>query len=115
MANRVNKVINGTAADEPSDHRTQFKRKKIPSINLELKKKVITFDKGDGYSNNIENDNYTNSHEDHKDNDTDDDKDHRNYNDDDDDNNDDNDNNPFFLDAYLLWHKISHNMALDLL
>ena len=48
MANRVNKVINGTAADEPSDHRTQFKRKKIPNINLELKKKVITFDKGDG-------------------------------------------------------------------
>ena len=93
-------MINGTAADEPSDHRTQFKRKKIPNINLELKKKVITFDKGDGYSNNIENDNYTNSHEDHKDND--DDKDHRNYNDDDDDNNDDNDNNPFFLDAYLL-------------
>lgn len=41
MANRVNKVINGTAADEPSDHRTQFKRKKIPNINLELKKKVV--------------------------------------------------------------------------
>lgn len=41
MANRVNKVINGTAADEPSDHRTQFKRKKIPNINLELKKKLL--------------------------------------------------------------------------
>lgn len=80
---------------------------------MELKKKVIIFDKGDGYSNNIENDNYINSYEDYKDNDIDDDKDYRNYNDDDDDNNDDNDNNLFFLDVYLLWYKILYNMVLD--
>ena len=77
--------MNGTAAEEPSDHRTRFNRKKIPNINLESKKKVITFDKGDSYGNNIENDNYTDCDEDqNKDNDKDDNKDHWNDNDDDD-------------------------------
>ena len=98
MANKASKVVNGTAAEEPSDHRTRFNRKKIPNINLESKKKVITFNKGDSYGNNIENDNYTDCDEDHnKDNDKDDNKDHWN----DDDDNDKNDDS-FFLDAFLL-------------
>ena len=41
MANRASKVVNGTAAEEPSDHRTRFNRKKIPNINLESKKKLL--------------------------------------------------------------------------
>ena len=93
MANKASKVVNGTAAEEPSDHRTRFNRKKIPNINLESKKKVITFDKGDSYG--------TDCDEDHnKDNDKDDKNDHWNDNDDDD-KNDDNDNS-FFLEAFLL-------------
>lgn len=41
MANKASKVVNGTAAEEPSDHRTRFNRKKIPNINLESKKKLL--------------------------------------------------------------------------
>ena len=48
-------------------------------------RKIITFNKGDSYGNNIENDNYTDCDEDqNKDNDKDDNKDHWNDNDDDD-------------------------------
>ena len=41
MANKASKVVNGTAAEEPSDHRTRFNRKKIPNINLESKKTLL--------------------------------------------------------------------------
>lgn len=34
MVKRANKVVNGTAADEPSAHNTRFNRKKMPNINL---------------------------------------------------------------------------------
>jgi len=34
MANKASSVENGTAADEPSPHKTRFNRKKIPNINL---------------------------------------------------------------------------------
>ena len=34
MAKRASKVVNGTAADEPSAHNTRFNRKKMPNINL---------------------------------------------------------------------------------
>ena len=35
MANRARSVVNGTAADEPSTHKTRFNRKKMPNINLQ--------------------------------------------------------------------------------
>ena len=35
MANKATRVVNGTAADEPSAHKTRFNRKKIPNINLQ--------------------------------------------------------------------------------
>ncbi len=35
MANKASSVVKGTAADEPSAHKTRFNRKKMPNINLQ--------------------------------------------------------------------------------
>jgi len=42
IANKASRVVNGTAADEPSAHSTRFNRKKIPNINLQSQNKKIT-------------------------------------------------------------------------